>query len=100
MALECEGAFPDAVEAIVDLVVPYQLYTLSTSLRFEKTHDMLVSQHPASFLRLANALIDPAAYPVPYDLAALLQECVSANPRIVNDAGYIRLFGLRRLRGA
>jgi hypothetical protein len=100
MALECEGAFLDAVEAIVDFLVPYRLYALSRSLRLEQTHHMLVSQHPAAFIRLANALIDPAAYPVPSDLAIVLQECVSANPRIVDDPSYIRLFGLRRQRGA
>jgi hypothetical protein len=33
MALECEGAFPEAVDAIIDLVVPYQLYQISGSLR-------------------------------------------------------------------
>jgi hypothetical protein len=32
-----------------------------------------------SFVRLANAIFDPARYPVPDDLAALLQECVAAN---------------------
>jgi hypothetical protein len=100
MALRCEGAFPDAVEAIVDVVVPYQLYAMSTFLGLEQPHDLLVSEHPVAFVRLANALIDPAAYTIPSDLATLLQECVSANPQIVNDPGYIRLFGLRRLRGA
>ena len=35
MVLECEGAFPDAVEAVLDLIVPYQLYALAHSLRLE-----------------------------------------------------------------
>jgi hypothetical protein len=98
MAVRCEGAFPDAVEAIVDLVVPYRLYEMSTFLGPELPHQ--VRQHPIAFVRLANALIDPAAYQVPSDLATLLQECVSANPGIVHDPAYIRLFGLRRQRGA
>ena len=33
MALECEAAFPEAVEAILDFVVPYRLYQVSYSLR-------------------------------------------------------------------
>jgi hypothetical protein len=100
MVLECEDAFPDAVEAILDLIVPYQLYSLAHSLRLEPRHDQLVSQFPAAFVRLANALIDPARYPVPNDLAVLLQECVTANPAVANEPSYARLFGLRRQRGA
>ena len=96
MSLECEGAFPEAVDAIIDFVVPYQLYRLSHSLRLETKHDRLVSEHPVAFLRLANALIDPTAYPVPSDLAVLLQECVNANPSVRNEPAYVRLFGLSR----
>ncbi len=43
MALECEGAFPDAVDAIVDFLVPYRLYDLSMSLRVQQKHSDLVS---------------------------------------------------------
>jgi hypothetical protein len=96
MSLECEGAFPEAVDAIIDFVVPYQLYLLSHSLRLESKHDRLVSEHPVAFLRLANALIDPTVYPVPSDLAVLLQECVNANPSVRNEPAYVRLFGLSR----
>ena len=49
MALECEGAFPDAVDAIVDFLVPYQLYELSMSLRLEQKHSNLVRRAPRSF---------------------------------------------------
>ena len=100
MALECEGAFPDAVDAIVDFLVPYQLYELSMSLRLEQKHSNLVRQHPAAFVRLANALIDPTVYLVPGDLAVFLEECVTADPRLVNERSYIRLYALRRGRGA
>jgi len=100
MVLECEGAFPDAVESVLDLIVPYQLYALAHSLRLEPRHDELVRQFPAAFVRLANAIIDPAQFPVPNDLATLLQECVAENPAVANEPSYIRLFGLRRQRGA
>ncbi len=100
MALECEAAFPEAVEAILDLVVPYQLYDIAHSLRLEQKHDQLVREYPLAFVRLTNALIDPAAYPVPSDLATLLQDSLSANPVVANDPAYVRLYGLRRQRGA
>ena len=78
MALECEGAFPDAVDAIVDFLVPYRIYRLSDLLRpVGQRHDTVVAQHPAAFVRLANALIDPAVYPVPNDLAAFLGKCLT-----------------------
>lgn len=101
MAIECEGAFPDAVDAIVDMLVPFELYRhLSHSLRLEKHCDALVSQYPVLFLRMVNAIIDPAIYPIPEDLGAFLQDCVNANPAVVNEPSYVRLYGLRRLRGA
>ena len=96
MALECEAAFPEAVQAIIDFVVPYQLYQISHSLRLENKHDHLIREHPVAFLRLANALIDPAVYRVPSDLATLLQECLNADPVAANDPAYVRLYGLRR----
>ena len=100
MALECEDAFPEAVDAIVDFLVPYQLYQLSHSLRLEVGHGALVVEHPATFVRLANALIDPAIYPPPNDLATFLEECVRADPSVANEPGYTRLFALRRQMGA
>jgi hypothetical protein len=100
MALECEAAFPESVDAIVDFIVPYQLHLLSSSLRLEQKHDHLVREHPIAFVRLVNALIEPTSYPVPDDLGALLQECLGANSAVAIDPAYIRLYGLRRQRNA
>jgi hypothetical protein len=80
--------------------VPYPLYQVSHSLRLEPRHDHLVHEHPVAFVRLTSALIDPVACPVPNDLATLLQECLNANPAVANHPAYIRLYGLRRQRGA
>jgi hypothetical protein len=100
MAQECEGAFPEAVDAIVDVIAPYDLYPLSISLRLEDKHSELVGQYPRAFIKLVNGLVDPALFPVPGDLAGFLDECVAADPTAVDDPAYIRLYGLRRQRGA
>ena len=100
MVQECEGAFPEAVNAILDLIVPYELHQIAISLRLEDKHSELVRQYPLAFIKLVNALVDPARFAVPSDLAALLQECVAADPSVANDPAYVRLYGLRRQRGA
>jgi NAD-dependent SIR2 family protein deacetylase len=100
MALDCDNAFPQSVEAVLDVLMPYQLYSMAHSLRLEDRHNELVRQFPVAFVKLTNALVDPARYPVPDDLGAFLQECVEADPNVVKETSYVRLFGLRRQRGA
>jgi hypothetical protein len=100
MTLECEDAFDDAVDAVIDFIVPYQFHLIAHVLRLEKEHDALLQQHPRAALKLANRLIDPPIYPVPNDLADFLQLCVDADPSVTAEASYIRLFGLRRLQSA
>jgi hypothetical protein len=100
MVQECEAAFPEAVEEILDLIVPYQLYRISHSLTLEDHHHDLVRSHPSAFVKLASALIDPAAFPVPSDLSELLEECRAADPKVTNEPAYVRLYGLRRLMNA
>ena len=80
--------------------MPYRLYQIAHSLRLEPGHGDLVRRYPLAFVKLANALIDPALFAVPDDLAVLLQECVAADPAVANDPAYIRLYGLRRQRNA
>ena len=94
MALGSENAFPDVVDSIIDFLSPYQLYLIAHSLRLEPEADMLVRQYPKAFLRLANAIIDPAIYPAPRDLGELLNQCAEADSNCRTDPGYIRLFGL------
>ncbi len=100
MTLECGDEFDDAVDTVIDFIVPYQLYLIAHALRLQKEHEALLRQHPAAALRLANALIDPGIYPVPNDLADFLQLCVDADPSVTAEATYTRLFGLRRLQSA
>jgi hypothetical protein len=96
----CERAFPEAVEAILDLIVPYELYQIAHSLGLEDKHRELVRQYAVASVKLASAFIDPAAFPVPNDLATLLQECLAADPAVANEPAYVRLYGVRRLRNA
>jgi hypothetical protein len=100
MALECGEAFPEAVEAILDFIVPYELYAIEHSLRLEQHHSDLLRRYPLAFIKLVNALIDPALFRVPSDLGTFLQECVAADLQIVQDPAYMRLHGLRRQRNA
>jgi hypothetical protein len=100
MAQACEEAFPEAVEAILDVIVPYELYQIAHSVGLSDKHDELVRRYPLAVVKLVNALIDPAVFPVPNDLATLLDECVAANPTVANEPAYVRLFGLRRQRSA
>jgi hypothetical protein len=100
MALECDEAFEEAVNAIIDFIVPYQLYRLGHSLLLEPHHAELVRRYPRAFLRLTNSLVDPSEFPVPDDLAQFLQTCVAADATVVTDPSFIRLFGLRRQQGA
>ncbi len=100
MTLECGEAFSNAVEAVIDIVVPYELYLVAHSLRLETEHDALVRRFPRAAIRLANAIIDPDKYPVPSDLSEFLQVCADADPSVVSEAAYVRLFGLRRQRAA
>lgn len=96
MALECGDALADAVDTIIDFVVPYQLYRISHAFRLENHHQRLFTQHPQVFLKLANILIDSELYPVPSDLPEFLGECTTLDPNVENQPAFIRLYGLRR----
>jgi hypothetical protein len=100
MALECEDAFPEALQTILDFIVPYELYAIEHSLRLEQHHSDLLRRFPLEFVKLANALIDPALFRVPNDLGTFLQECHAVDPSVARDPAYIRLHGLRRQRNA
>jgi hypothetical protein len=96
MALQADTAFPDAVDAIVDLIVPYELDLLAHSLLLQHEHAALVVRYPRAFLRLTSALIDPALHSIPRDLGQLLQQCADADPGCRSEPTYVRLYGLSR----
>jgi hypothetical protein len=96
MALECGDAFPDAVEAIRVVVVPYEIVTISGWLQGQPSHQEATTRHPRAFVRLVNALLssDPAA--LPSDLGTVLDECLAADPSVRSDPAFVRLDTLRR----
>ena len=100
MTLECGDAFDDAVDTVIDFIVPYQFGLIAHSLRLQTDHETLLREHPRAALKLANKLIDPTIYSVPNDLADFLQLCVNADSSVTAKSTYIRLFGLRRLQSA
>jgi hypothetical protein len=100
MALNAGDAFADAVDAIVDLVVPFRLWEVAHSLRLEERHANIDREHPKPFLRLLNALVDPALHPPPGDLTAVLERCREADITVVQEASYRRLFGISQASGA
>jgi len=96
MSLECGDAFPDAVAAIEDLVVPHDIPTIETSLRLEGPHQDVTAQHSSAFLRLLNTIIDPKVARVPFDLGQVLDRCREGSPGVERERAFIRLDGLRR----
>jgi hypothetical protein len=50
MAFQVDTSFPDAVDAIEDLVVPYELHLLAHSLLLQHEHAALVARYPRAFL--------------------------------------------------
>jgi hypothetical protein len=52
MTLECGDAFPEAVDAVIDMLVPYQLDLIAHTFRLEPAHDALVRKYPRAALEL------------------------------------------------
>lgn len=100
MALEADEAFPDAVAAIVNMVVPHRVDRISHILQLERKHQTLLDKFPRSFVTLMNALIDPLDQPVPSDLGKVLDDCLAADPSIQAEPGFRRLSGLCRMSSA
>ena len=96
MALECGDAFPDAVEAIRDVVVPYEVVTIAGWLQGQPTHKDATSEHPRALLRLLNAVLSADTAAIPPDLSTVLDGCLVADPSVSSDPAFARLEALRR----
>lgn len=100
MALEAGPEFPDAVDAIASIIVPFRLWDVRYSLRLEDRHQELDRLYPRPFLRLLNALVDPARHPPPQDLGETLARCRDADPGVVHEASYRRLLAISQAMSA
>lgn len=100
MVMETGNAFPEAVDSVVDVLSPYELYSLQHTFRLETAHTELIERHPRAIVKLINALIDPSLHRVPRDLRELLDDCQYHDPEIIDDPTFLRLNGFRRLSGA
>ncbi|TVR84889.1 MAG: hypothetical protein EA405_00395 [Rhodospirillales bacterium] len=100
MVMETDDAFPGAVDAVVDVLAPYQIHSLEYTLGLETAHAALIERYPRAIIKLAGALIDPTRHRVPRDLGRLLDDCQQHDPEIVHDPAFLRLDGFKRLSGA
>jgi hypothetical protein len=96
MALECCDAFPDAVEAIRDVVAPYDVVTIAGWLQGQPAHQEATAGHSRAFLRLLDAVPAPETAAIPPDLGSVLDECLAADDSLRGDPSFIRLDALRR----
>jgi len=100
MALECGDAFPEAVTAIVDFLVPHDIMSVDASLGLETLHQEVTAKFPSPFLRLLNAMVDPKVAAVPFDLGKVLDRCRASSSDVAQEPSFVRLDGLRRQREA
>ena len=88
MALESGEAFPDVVEVIRDVVVPYDVVTIAGWLQGQpacRGHDRASTR---AFLRLLNAMLSADMGAIPPDLGPVLDECLAADPSVRSDPAF------------
>lgn len=94
MALECDEALPDVVDAVGDVLVPYRVAGVHRWLEVGDGGERRPREHVRALLRMASAVIEADA--VPGDLGVFLQECALMDPDVEEDPSYIRLRSIRR----
>jgi hypothetical protein len=100
LPLSCDTEFADAVDFVVNLIVPMDMLQVSICFEFEKTGKDLLRKYPRSFLRLLNAAIDPRLFRIPEDLGNVLDKVEVADPSIVEADEFRRLKGAWKFRQA
>lgn len=93
MALEC--GFPQAVDAIGDVVVPYDVVTIG---RVAARAASPSRGHDRSSTGISAAAQCRAVEAIPPDLGAVLDECLAADLSLRGDPAFVRLDALRRRR--
>lgn len=90
-------AFPEAVDAVVPLIVPLDPWDAVMWLEFDDDGMHRFNDHPAAMLRLMEALFNPAN--PPGELAAMLQRIAAAAPELEDGPTFRKLLGWARARG-
>ncbi len=92
MAIEANDAFPEVVDVILDYLVPTDIHFIRIELRQDDGDgEKLAARFPIAFLRLLDALVDPACSVVPRDLDETLRVCSVADPSVTTLPEYRRL---------
>jgi SIR2-like domain len=95
MAIETGDAFPDAVEAVSDFIVPHDLISIHSSLMHSQRREVLAKKYPRAFIHLLDKTINESC--VPHDIGVILDDWLALDPSLATDRHFLRLSGLRRL---
>lgn len=98
LAAATGSAFPEAVETIVPLLVPFEQADLSTALDLDPDDWQLLETFPDATLGLLNAVVS-ADHP-PADLGVLLERLAAKHPDLVADRRLLKLRGWAQRRSA
>jgi hypothetical protein len=96
MVLEAEDAFPDAVEVVAPVLVPYDMVTAIIGLDLDDRHQETPVRHPRALVALLDALVDPTRAQPPHDLGEVLARCVAAASALTGAPAFRRLHAIAR----
>ncbi len=96
MVLEAEDAFPDAVDAVAPVLVPYDMVTAIIGLDLDDRHKEMPERYPRAVVALLDALVDPPRATPPHDLGNVLARCVAADSGLAGEPAYRRLHAIAR----
>ncbi|WP_181790342.1 SIR2 family protein [Myxococcus llanfairpwllgwyngyllgogerychwyrndrobwllllantysiliogogogochensis] len=100
MLLECKEAFPEALGDVVDLLVPFEMYSIESMFFGGLDMEAVIRRSPEGFLRLLDAVVAPRPTGVARDLASVLKKISIANSAVESSSLYLRLSSLARQRDA
>jgi hypothetical protein len=99
MALECGDAFPDAVDAIVNALVPSPVHFIRIELRSGHSGKDQLQRFPSAYTKLIRAVVDLEAEQAPVDLGEVLHGLEVADPEITKNRDFIVLDAYWRRAG-
>jgi hypothetical protein len=96
MVLEAEDAFPDAVDAVAPVLLPYDMVTAIIGLDLDDRHKEMPERYPRAVVALLDSLVDPPRATPPHDLGNVLARCVAADSGLAGEPAYRRLHAIAR----